>query len=123
MGEIFRPKQSKHMVMRQLNEMIAGINYIYERYTKKNRGKEYVFARLWEDYYDDNPDEEMTVYNMIIAKKNIEEKIISDNNLKCIRMAVKNYENNQEKIKMYFSEKDNMEIYQMYNVLNKCFHR
>ena len=38
-------------------------------------------------------------------------------------MAVKNYENNQEKIKMYFSEKDNMEIYQMYNVLNKCFHR
>lgn len=109
--------------MKQLNEMIAGINYIYERYTKKNRGKEYVFARLWEDYYDDNPDEEMTVYNMIIAKKNIEEKIISDNNLKCIKMAVKNYENSQEKIKMYFSEKDNMEIYQMYNVLSKCYHR
>lgn len=65
----------------------------------------------------------MTVYNMIIAKKNIEEKIISDNNLKCIKMAVKNYENSQEKIIMYFSEKDNMEIYQMYNVLNKCFHR
>lgn len=103
------------MVMGKLNEMIAGINYIYVRYMKKNRGKGYVFARLWDEYYDDNPDEEMIVYNMIIAKKNIEEKIVSDIDYKSIKRVIKSYENNQEKIKLYLGEEDDKELYQIYN--------
>ena len=103
--------------MGKLNEMIAGINCIYENWMKKNRGKEYVFARLWEEYDDNNPDEEMIVYNMIIAKKNIEEKTVSNNNYKCIKEVMKNYEDNQEKMKLYLGEEDDKELYQIYNMI------
>lgn len=70
--------------------MTADIRDIYGRYSRKGRGVEYVFARLWEDYFDENPDEEMIVYNLIIAKINLEETVITYNNRKCIDRAVKN---------------------------------
>lgn len=105
------------MVMGKLNEMIEDINYIYVRYMKNNRGKEYVFARLWDDYYDDNPDEEMIVYNMIIAKKNIEEKIVTDTDYRCIKRVMKNYEDNQEKMKLYLGEEDDKELYRIYDMI------
>lgn len=105
------------MIVIQLNKMIENIDNTYERYMKKNRGKEYVFARLWEDYYIENSDEEMIVYNLIIAKKNIEEKTVSNNNWNCIGRVVKKYENNQESIRNFFSGKDCMVISQIYNDL------
>lgn len=101
--------------MGQFDEMLNDIQSIYIRYLKKNRGVEYVFARLWEDYYDDEPDEEMTIYNLIIAKKNLEEEVITDNNWKCINRAVKNCENNRAQIELFFSEGDNKAIQQMCN--------
>ena len=101
--------------MGKFDEMLNDIQSIYIRYLKKNRGVEYVFARLWEDFDDDEPAEEMTIYNLIIAKKNIEEEVITDNNWKCINSAVKNYENNQGKIELFFSKEDNKAIQQIYN--------
>lgn len=92
--------------MSQIDEMTADIRYIYERYSKKGRGVEYAFARLWEDYFDENPDEEMIVYNLIIAQINLEETVITDNNRKCIDRAVKNYEVNQSRIETHFTEQD-----------------
>ncbi len=56
--------------MEHLNAMIADIDNIYARYMNENRGTGYVFAKLWEDYCDEIiEDEEMLVYNIIIAKK------------------------------------------------------
>ena len=101
--------------MGQFDEMLNDIQSIYIQYLKKNRGIEYVFARIWEDFYDDEPDEEMIIYNLIIAKKNIEEEVITDNNWKCINIAVKEYEHNKGKIELFFSEEDNRAIQQIYN--------
>lgn len=56
--------------MGQFEKMRNDIQSIYIQYLKKNRGVEYVFSRLWEEYDDDEPDEEMVVYNLIIARKN-----------------------------------------------------
>lgn len=103
--------------MRQFNEMMYDIQSIYVRYLKKNRGVEYVYARLWEDYYDENPDEEMIIYNLIIARKNVEEKVITNNNFICINRAVKNYENNQRQIELFFTKEDSIAIQQMCNVI------
>ncbi len=86
--------------------MIADIRDIYERYSQKGRGTEYVFARLWEDYFDENPDEEMIVYNLIIAQMNLEETVITANNRKCIDRAVKNYEVNKGCMETHFTEQD-----------------
>ena len=91
--------------MGQIDEMIADIRDIYKRYSKKGRGAEYVFARLWEDYFDENPDEEMIVYNLIIAQINLE-TVITDNNRKCIDRAVKNYEVNKSRMETHFTEQD-----------------
>lgn len=114
--------EREDLTMGQFDEMMDDIQSIYARYLKKNRGVEYVYARLWEDYYDENPDEEMIIYNLIIARKNIEEKVISNNNFICINRAVKNYENNQKQIELFFTKEDRIAIQQMCNEIKNRYH-
>lgn len=92
--------------MLRLDEMTSDIHGIYERYLRKDRGAEYVFARLWEDFYDENPDDEMIVYNLIIAQINLEQPVITNNNRKCIDRAVKNFEAAKARVCALFTEQD-----------------
>lgn len=101
--------------MLRLDEMTSDIRGIYERYLRKDRGAEYAIARLWEDFHDENPDEEMTVYNLIIAQINLEQLIITDNNRKCVDRAVKNYESAKESVCALFTEQDRAALAQMCN--------
>lgn len=92
--------------MDMLDKMMASINSIYRRYLDTDRGEQYALARLWEDYYDEDPDEEMIIYNMIIAKINLEQQTITSNNWKCISRAIEYYEKNKEKVEIVYSKKD-----------------
>ena len=50
-----------------VREMLKDLENDYQKYISMNRGESYVFAVLWEDFYDSDPNEEMIICNLIIA--------------------------------------------------------
>ncbi len=114
-AEIYLKKEELHM--KKLNDMLTDIQSIYSNYLNRNRGVEYVFARLWEDFYDDTPDVEIIIYNLLIAKENVEKGVVTNNNLTCINKAINYYEENKEKVRVFLSEKDSISIDKICNDL------
>ena len=54
-----------------VREMLKDLENDYQKYISMNRGESYVFAVLWEDFYDSDPNEEMIICNLIIANMNL----------------------------------------------------
>lgn len=105
--------------MNQINEMITDIKNVFEEYLRERRGEHYAFSRLWEEFYDDDPDEEMIVYNLIIANLNLEQKEITENQTRCIERVFRDYMNNKEKIISYYEEDNNIIISLIDNIKKK----
>lgn len=89
-----------------VKEMLKDFDDDYEIYLSERRGEQYVFMRLWEDFYDNAPDEEMTVCNLIIARMNLRASYISDNHKRLVRRAMNFYKNNEKEIRAYYDEGD-----------------
>lgn len=93
-------------------EMIEGIKERFIILSKKNRGIEYVFIRLWDEYdtYGCSNEEdmlEMLVFDIIIANMNIkEEKCIVECNDMAIKETMRNYERYKINLHSYCNDND-----------------
>lgn len=94
------------IIMWTVKEMLKDFDDDYEIYLSERRGVQYVFMRLWDEFYDNAPDEEMTVCNLIIARMNLKASYISDNHKRLVKRYMSFYKNNENKIRSYYSEED-----------------
>ena len=112
--------------MYSVKEMIQEVEEDYHMFLKENRGIEYVFIRLWEDYdmYGhafEGDKLQMLVFNIIITSMNIKEEasIVASFGME-IRGRMRKYEENKEKLPIYYDENDIKLIEDMINQINAC---
>lgn len=98
--------------MLNIKEMIKDIEEDYARDVNKQDSK-YALAKLWDNYYDEDPDEEMLLYNLIIARFNIESGEVTSGQKKCVMDALKFYNILREDVEKCLDVEDNMILSEM----------
>ena len=108
--------------MLNIKEMIKDIEEDYARDVNKQDSK-YALAKLWDNYFDEDPDEEMLLYNLIIARFNIESGEVTNGQQKCIIDILNIYSTLREKVEECLDAEDNKILCEMVedikNGLNK----
>lgn len=66
-----------------------------------------MFAVLWEDFYDSDPDEEMIICNLIIANMNLKASHVENTHKELIKRSMNFYKSNIDRIKGYY-DKENL---------------
>lgn len=98
--------------MYSVQEMIEGMKERFIILSKKNRGIEYVYIRLWDEYetYNCSDEEsmlEILVFNIIIATMNIkEEKHIVECNSMSIEDTIRDYKKYEKNLPKYYDDND-----------------
>lgn len=112
--------------MYPVKQMITDIADMYLMFLKSNLGIYYVFANLWDIYRTDgSPDEESMIesliFDIIIASMNIKEEAstVADFGME-IRHMMREYEENKEKLPIYYDDSDMKLIEDMINQINAC---
>ena len=98
--------------MLNIKEMIKDIEEDYTRDVNKQDSK-YALAKLWDNYYDEDPDEEMLLYNLIIARFNIKSGGVTSGQKKCIMDVLNIYNMLREDVEKYLDVEDNMMLSEM----------
>lgn len=114
--------------MYPVKQMITDIeeDYYYSL-LKENRDIEYIFIRFWEDYstYANRNNKRLMlqslVFDIIIASMNIKEEtsIVASFGMQ-IRRMMREYEENKEKLPIYYDDKDMKLIEDMIDQINAC---
>lgn len=98
--------------MLNIKEMIKDIEEDYTRDVNKQDSK-YALAKLWDNYYDEDPDEEMLLYNLIIAHFNIKSGEVTSGQKKCIMDVLNIYNMLREDVEKCLDVEDNMMLSEM----------
>ena len=98
--------------MLNIKEMIKDIEEDYTRDVNKQDSK-YALAKLWDNYYDEDPDEEMLLYNLIIARFNIKSGEVTSGQKKCIMDVLNIYNMLREDVEKCLDVEDNMMLNEM----------
>lgn len=89
-----------------VREMLKDLENDYQKYISMNRGESYVFAVLWEDFYDSDPNEEMIICNLIIANMNLKASHVENTHKELIKRSMNFYKSNIDRIKGYYDEEN-----------------
>lgn len=112
--------------MYPVQEMIEGMKERFIILAKKNRGIEYVFIRLWDEYetYSCSDEEdilEILVFNIIIASMNVkEERHIVERNSMAIEDTIRDYIKYEKNLRIYYDDNDMKLIEDMIDQISAC---
>lgn len=103
--------------MLNIKEMIKDIEEDYTRDVNKQDSK-YALAKLWDNYFNEDLDEEMLLYNLIIARFNIESGKVTSGQKKCIIDVLNIYNTLREDVKKCLDVEDNKTLSEMLEYIN-----
>ena len=98
--------------MYPVQKMIQDMEEEYLMLLKEDRGIEYVFIRFWEDYdtFGHRNNKmlmlQTLVFDIIIADMNLKEQRITRGNKMGIKRMMREYEENKEKLHIYYDDDD-----------------
>lgn len=98
--------------MLNIKEMIKDIEEEYLCDSAKIDTK-YALSKLWDNYDDCDLDEEMLLYNLIIAYFNVKSGEVTDGQRKCIKEVIRKYDEDSELVKSSLNTDDNKDLLQM----------
>mgnify|MGYP006890223226 CR=1 FL=1 len=98
--------------MLNIKEMIKDIeeDYICDSAKIDTR---YALSKLWDNYDDSDPDEEMLLYNLIIAYFNVKSGEVTDGQRKCIKEVIRKYDEDSQMVNSSLNEEDNKGLLEM----------